>query len=164
MTPAPANIRRYAEPDWDALRTLHDAARLDELKLSVGANAFRPLADIVDDEGLFEGEVWVAEEADQMLGFVAIEGAEVSWLYVDPAYYRRGIGTSLLRHALGRIEGEAFTTVLEGNEPALHLYLRQGFEIVETKSGHLSGAPTIPARGHVLRRGDAAKCESQVRY
>jgi ribosomal protein S18 acetylase RimI-like enzyme len=146
------SVRPYLVSDWDAIKVLHDAARLDELRLSVGVSAFRPLADVASEEGLFEGEVWVADAGGQILGFVARELTEISWLYVDPAHYRRGIGTMLLRHALAGIEGEACTTVLAGNDPALSLYTKHGFKIVETKSGHLNGVPTVSACGHLLRR------------
>ncbi|UIJ44537.1 GNAT family N-acetyltransferase [Sphingomonas cannabina] len=145
-------IRPYQASDWPAINAIHDAARLDELRLSVGLHAFRPLAEVAEDEGLFDGELWVAE-APHVVGFVAFDREEVSWLYVDPAHYGKGVGKRLLRHALARIPGDATTSVLAGNDPALNLYLAAGFEIVETRSGHLSGAPDVPATGHLLKRG-----------
>lgn len=51
------NLRNYHPEDWDAIAVIHDLARLDELKVSVGVEAFLPLEATAENEGLFEGEV-----------------------------------------------------------------------------------------------------------
>jgi hypothetical protein len=43
-SPMTIMIRRYAPQDWDDMCRIHDAARLDELRNSVGVEAFLPLA------------------------------------------------------------------------------------------------------------------------
>lgn len=147
-------LRPYAESDWEAITSIHDRARLDELHCSVGVEAFLSLAATAEGEGLFEGEVWVAVDANEerVVGFVAFAADELTWLYVDPLWYRRGVGRSLLRLALAR-SGPVFeTSVLCGNDAALQLYLDEGFEIVETKQGVLNGNERFPATGHLLRR------------
>ena len=53
-------LRNYTPEDWDAIATIHDHARLDELRVSVGVDAFLSLEATADSEGLFDGEVWVA--------------------------------------------------------------------------------------------------------
>ncbi|MEG4802813.1 hypothetical protein QUB63_12115 [Microcoleus sp. ARI1-B5] len=53
-------LRLYKTDDWDTIVTIHERARLDELRVSVGTNAFLSLADAAETEGLFEGEIWVA--------------------------------------------------------------------------------------------------------
>ncbi|HLO50363.1 MAG TPA: hypothetical protein VK211_18245 [Kamptonema sp.] len=42
------------------------------------------------------------------------------------------------------------TSVLSGNDAALHLYLSEGFKIIETKTGKLNGNESFPATGHIL--------------
>ena len=42
-------------------------------------------------------------------------------------------------------------TVLDGN-PARRLYEREGFTLVETRTGGLAGNESFPATGHVLER------------
>jgi GNAT superfamily N-acetyltransferase len=146
-------IRHYDPRDWQAVQDIHDAARLIELTLSVGAHAFRRLSEMYAEEGLFDGTLWVAEQNARVVGFVAVNEDELTWLYVHPAHHRAGVGRRLLAHAVAAIDGEATAWVLAGNEPALRLYETAGFRLAETKAGHLSGSPNIPATGHCLRRG-----------
>ncbi len=145
-------IRHYEPRDWLAVQNVHDAARLIELTLSVGAHAFRSLSEIFVEEELFAGTLWVAEHKDRVVGFVAVNEDELTWLYVHPASHRTGVGRQLLAHALAAIDGDATAWVLAGNEPALRLYKTAGFQIVESKAGHLAGSPNIPATGYCLRR------------
>ena len=144
-------IRPYRDDDWDAIAAVHDAARLDELTASVGAEAFLTLAQTAEGEGLFDGDLWVAEDDGRVAGFVALDDDEVTWLYVDPARYRRGIGRALLRHAVAAATGPRVeTTVLAGNDAALGLYRSEGFEIAETRTGKLVGNEAFQATGHIM--------------
>ncbi len=45
-------------------------------------------------------EIWVAELADALVGFLAVEGSYLDRLYVHPTAQRAGIGAALLRKAL----------------------------------------------------------------
>lgn len=144
-------LRTYKPDDWDAIATIHDRARLDELRASVGVEAFLSLADTAENEGLFEGEVWVACQNKKVVGFVAFANDEVTWLYVSPQTYRQGIGRKLLRQAIALCGDIVNTSVLSGNDAALQLYLSEGFEIVETKTGKLNGNEGFPATGHILQ-------------
>jgi GNAT superfamily N-acetyltransferase len=112
-------LRNYHPEDWDAIAVIHDRARLDELKASVGVKAFLSLAATFENEGLFEGEVWVACDRETVVGFVAFADDEVTWLYVSPDYYRQGIGRKLLRQAIARCGQTVSTSVLSGNDAAL---------------------------------------------
>jgi ribosomal protein S18 acetylase RimI-like enzyme len=107
-------IRAYDDSDWPALCRIHDAARPDELRGSAGLDAFLTLEQTAEGEGLFDGLLRVAETGAQVTGFVALDGDEITWLYVDPAHYRRGIGRALLRHALTHTGNRAEVTVLDG--------------------------------------------------
>jgi ribosomal protein S18 acetylase RimI-like enzyme len=151
---SPWRVRPYRPEDWDTVARIHDLARLDELRKSVGTEAFLTLAETFEEEGLFDGEVWVAEDGlaePVVVGFVALADSEITWLYVDPARYGQGVGTTLLRHALERGGPEMETTVLEGNDRALALYRREGFVVVETKQGKLAGNEAFPATGHIMK-------------
>lgn len=146
-------IRRYEPGDWERLCAIHDRARVVELRGSVDPAAFLTLEQTANGEGLFDGEVLVAEAGGAVAGFVAVSADEVTWLYVDPDRARRGIGRALLRHALTRCGPVATTTVLAGNAPALALYQAEGFVIAETTRGRLAGNEAFAATGHLLRRG-----------
>ncbi|MTE20531.1 GNAT family N-acetyltransferase [Streptomyces sp. TRM43335] len=148
-------VRPYRPEDWEAVSRIHDTARLDELRDSVGVEAFLTLAETYEGEGLFDDRVWVAEDpaaggSGTVVGFVALADDEVTWLYVDPDRYGEGVGTALLRHAVAHGGPRVETTVLAGNERALGLYLREGFVIVETKEGRLAGNEAFPATGHIM--------------
>jgi ribosomal protein S18 acetylase RimI-like enzyme len=143
-------LRKYNSEDWDAIADIHDRARLDELRASVGVEAFLSLAATFENEELFEGEVWVACDDETVVGFIAFADDYVTWLYVSPDCYRQGIGKRLLRQAIDRCGKTVSTSVLSGNDAALHLYLREGFKIIETKTGKLNGNESFPATGHIL--------------
>jgi ribosomal protein S18 acetylase RimI-like enzyme len=143
-------LRNYNSADWDAISVIHDRARLDELRASVGLEAFLSLAATAENEGLFEGEVWVACDGETVVGFIAFADDEVTWLYVSPDYYRQGIGKRLLRQAINRCGKIVSTSVLSGNDAALQLYLSEGFKIIETKTGKLNGNESFHATGHIL--------------
>ena len=145
-------IRPYQDADWEAICGVHDRARLDELlRGSVDPAAFLPLAEAAGPEGLFDGEVWVACEAGGVVGFVAADDDEITWLYVHPDHHGRGIGRGLLRHAVERCGPVVRTEVLAGNTPAIGLYESEGFEVVGTRSGRLAGNERFAATGVELR-------------
>lgn len=148
-------VRTFRREDWGAIARIHDAARLDELRVSVGVEAFLTLAETYEDEGLFDGALWVAEVRDGpepvIAGFAAYADAELTWLYVDPARYRQGIGRILLSHVLEVADSAGIAcTVLAGNDSARALYESAGFVIVETKTGKLAGNERFRATGHVM--------------
>jgi ribosomal protein S18 acetylase RimI-like enzyme len=145
-----ARLRGYQDQDWPDLCRIHDAARLQELRLSVGVAAFKSLEETASSEGLFEGSLTVLEIDGVVCGFVASTAEELTWLYVDPAHQRKGFGRLLLRHAIENAGTVFRTQVLEGNEPARALYLSEGFQLTERKVGNLVGAETFAAVGLLL--------------
>ena len=148
-------IRDARPADWDALAAVHDAARLQELAASVGVEAFKTLAETAEDEGLFDDRLWVAEVDGAVVGFLAYGDGELTWMYVHPSHQGRGVGTALLRHLFSYAAAQGVhrieLTVLDGN-PARRLYEREGFTLVETKTGTLAGNESFAATGHVLER------------
>jgi ribosomal protein S18 acetylase RimI-like enzyme len=146
------NLRPYLPSDWERLSMIHDAARLHELQASGLADAFLSLEQTAENEGLFEGQVIVAEVQGLVRGFAAYAEGELTWLYVDPEMYRQGIGRQLLRYAIQASGGTMSTEVLVGNESALALYLSEGFEVGRRVDGKLAGNESFAASGYVLRR------------
>jgi ribosomal protein S18 acetylase RimI-like enzyme len=69
----------------------------------------------------------IAEDDSTAVGFVAVTGAHLDQLFVDPDYQKRGIGTYMLRRALGRAPAVATLNVFEQNAPARSFYERHGF-------------------------------------
>ncbi|MGR3277327.1 N-acetyltransferase family protein [Acaryochloris marina NIES-2412] len=145
------NIRPYESADWSRLREIHDAARLDELRLTVGTDAFLSLEQTADNEGLFDNKLFVAEVDNVVQGFIAYGDEELAWLYVDPRFYRKGVGRALVQHAVANSTPTMEIELLEGNTPALELYLAEGFKVIERVEGQLVGNEEFAAAGFVLR-------------
>ncbi len=146
-------IRDYDPGDWARLCVIHDAARKDELAFTVGVAAFRSLEETFEDKGLFDADLVVADRDGIVAGFAAFDETELTWLYVDPALSRRGVGRALLRHAMSRSNGTMQIDLLEGNIPAQALYASEGFVITDRRKGNLIGNESFPATGLVLRHG-----------
>jgi GNAT superfamily N-acetyltransferase len=130
------HIRPCYVADWPRLREIHAAAAAAEGGRA-GVSAFAPeVLDPEDEDGdaLAEG-VFVAEVDGVIAGFVAVDGDEITWLYVDPAMQRGGVGRALLRHAVARCGPGAGVVVLAGNAPALALYRSEGFEATGSDPG-----------------------------
>lgn len=146
-------VRPYVPADWPALARIHDAARRDELAAAKLEAAFLTLEQTAEGEGLFEGNVLVAvDEGEAIHGFAAWHEGELTWLYVDPARYRRGVGRLLLDAVIAAAPGTLTTEVLVGNEAALGLYLACGFRIERRVDGRLTGNESFAASGYVLVR------------
>jgi len=91
------NIRPYPLNDWDSVCRIHAAARLDELAAAGLEAAYLTLAQTAENEGFHNYKIRVAVIEGSVVGFVAFTNEELAWLYVDPAAYGEGIGTSLIR-------------------------------------------------------------------
>jgi GNAT superfamily N-acetyltransferase len=144
-------IREFRQGDWPEVCRIHDAARRDELKGSCDERGWRPLAEVAEKDGFHDSSIWVACEGGGPEKVVAFAGVEledhyVSWLYVDPAYYRRGVGMMLLRHALSVCGPEAWTHCVGGNTAALALYQREGFQVVRAFASECEGWPCVSVR------------------
>jgi len=131
-------IRDYLhKTDWNQICKIHDNARKIELKGSASQEAFIALKDCYKDEELFDSTIYVGEFNDITLGFVAFDKNEITWLYVDPLYFRKGFGRKLLEFALKNTKKPARVTVLNNNFRAIDLYKSLGFEVVEEKKGKI---------------------------
>lgn len=145
------NIRPYNATDWSRLCEIHDASRLDELRFTVGSSAFLSLEQTAESEGLFDDKLVVAEVNGIVQGFVAYSNEELTWLYVDPQFYRKGVGRALVRHAVADSASDIELELLEGNTPALTLYQSEGFRVIKRIEGQLEGNEDFSAVGLVLR-------------
>jgi GNAT superfamily N-acetyltransferase len=133
--------RAFREADWEAIVTIHDAARPDELHGSCDARAFVPLAEDPECDDLRRSHILVATDAGDVVGFAAMDGNYLGWLYVAPSHYGRGIGRRLLRAALAVTTGEPWTIVLAGNRRAINLYKSEGFREVARFESENAGYP-----------------------
>ena len=89
-----------------------------------------------------------------MQEFVAYSDEELAWLYVEPKFCIKGVGGALIRHAVADLEPTMAIELLEGNTPALELYLSEGFKLIKRIEGRLEGNEDFAAVGLVLTRED----------
>lgn len=105
-----------------------------ERKIALGLSEFFGRLDEKRD-GL-----WLAAFEGRIVGSIAIdgvhaekEGAHLRWFIVDPEYQGRGIGTMLIRKALGFCEECGYRRVylwtFAGLDGARHLYETHGFSL-----------------------------------
>lgn len=133
--------RDFNESDWNAVCTIHNRARPDELKGSCDPRAFIPIEEDPEVEDLKRSRKFVACLGDKVVGFVAIDENYVSFLYVDPDVYGQGIGRKLLQIATETIGEGAWTIVLDGNHRAIALYESEGFREVHRFPSDNAGYP-----------------------
>jgi GNAT superfamily N-acetyltransferase len=80
-------------------------------------------------------EVWVAEEDGVVIGFIGVNGDELTHINVDPAAQNRGVGGALLDHAKCLRPDRLELWVFQKNEGARRFYERHGFRLVKLTDG-----------------------------
>lgn len=92
-------------------------------------------------EAVEQGLVWLMER-DTILGFVEVEGNEVSKLFIRGDGAGRGIGSQLLDVAIDHIRASGAETVyLEATLTAEAFYARHGFEKIGEGSFSRGNSP-----------------------
>lgn len=81
------------------------------------------------------GDVWVAEQAGVLVGYLALHNDIVAQLYLRPGYWRRGIGTALIRHAKALRPDGLRLWCFQVNARARAFYAAQDFAAVEFTDG-----------------------------
>ena len=103
-----------------------------------------PDAIVLPSEQIADGDVFVAQQEDAILGFAAVltrpDGdAELDALFVEPALWKRGVGRLLVDHCAGVARGRASRILhVVGNPHAEAFYAACGFRTtgtVETRFG-----------------------------
>ena len=134
-------IRKYEADDADALVRIWR-------KANALAHSFLPddfvvqVAQDMRDIYLPNAEIWVLEEDESPLGFIALIGDEVGGLFLEPAFHGRGFGKALADHAVA-LHGPLRVEVFEKNAIGRRFYDRYGFVETERDVHEASGEVTI---------------------
>ena len=132
-------IRTFVEGDVAAAMRLKETAGWNQIE-----------QDWLAVLALAPGECWVYEEDGRVVGTLTAisHGRELAWIgmmLVDPAYRRRGIGRSLMEHALAYLEGAGVGTIkLDATDMGYPLYRSLGFQyecLIERWSGIAGSVP-----------------------
>ncbi|WP_223420764.1 GNAT family N-acetyltransferase [Tateyamaria pelophila] len=78
--------------------------------------------------------VTVAQDANEVTGFIACDGETVQALYVTAAARQQGVGTALLNHAQNHRDALTLWT-FQANVEAKAFYAAHGFVVVEETDG-----------------------------
>ena len=151
MPPAPdtrsptVTLRRVTDADRELLTAVYRSTRLAELDLVPWDEATRTA--FVTQQFEAQDRAWSEQRPDAVRDVVLVDGVAAGRLYVDrtpqeirvvditllPEHRGRGVGQSLLRPIIaeGDRVGLPVTIHVERHNPALRLYARLGFEVVD---------------------------------
>lgn len=145
-------IREYNTQDWPEILLLFSAAKRDELKGAVDPNQ---IVGLEDDKVLLnsfhESNIFVAENSQGIIGCVGNKENLISFLFVDPRYYRKGIASGMLKFILAKCKNPWLITA-KNNTPAISLYKSFGFSIVEEFTGNYNDIKRVQVLKLVLNK------------
>lgn len=138
MSP-PVLIRRATPADADAVATISTTARHTAMPTIKWAHTPEEDRWWAANLLLPNEEVWVADHAGDILGFLALhrdnDGDWVSQLYLRPGHWRQGLGTALLAHAKSRHPAGLRLWCFQVNARARAFYEHHGFTIAQMTDG-----------------------------
>jgi len=77
-------------------------------------------------------QIWVYDDNSIVKGFVWVDDEQIKKLFVEPVLQSRGIGASLLEHAVTEL-GASYLWALEKNTRAIEFYKHHGFRVMDEK-------------------------------
>jgi ribosomal protein S18 acetylase RimI-like enzyme len=80
-------------------------------------------------------EMWLIEQADAIVGFIAFRPGWIDHCYLHPDHQRRGLGTQLL-HIAQHSNPALQLWTFQCNLPARSFYERHGFQPARMTDGH----------------------------
>ena len=121
-------IRKYKNGDLDGvISTWENASKVGHYFLD---------KDFINSERknipakyLPNGDCWVAEEHNLVIGFMILQGNEVGALFVDPKCHGEGVGYSLMNIAQEQY-GDLRVEVFKQNSIGRKFYSRYGFNLI----------------------------------
>jgi GNAT superfamily N-acetyltransferase len=98
----------------------------------IGYPDLPPLHETLETLRATHEELWLCSEGDELVGVVGLEQQVdelvIARLFVAPRWFRRGVGSALVSHALSLASGRRVRVGTGArNAPALALYRRFGF-------------------------------------
>ena len=91
---------------------------------------------------------WIIEESSVILGYcmmrIFCSEANITNMAIKSSHQREGLGLFLLGHVLNQlpIKSSVFLEVKEGNLPAINLYQRLGFKVINLRRNYYKDGRT----------------------
>lgn len=118
---------------WErSVRATHDFLREEDI-MRIRAMLLPDLLDMVEVYGRFDA-------TDMLMGFVGVADGKLEMLFVDPAYFRQGLGKELLQFAEQHL-GADHLDVNEQNPRAAGFYQSMGYIITGRSEQDGQGQP-----------------------
>lgn len=102
----------------------------------------------IEEEYLPKAETWVACHSGEAIGFISMLGSFVGGIFIAPTHQGRGIGRTLIEHAL-ELKGELTLEVYTENEQAVRFYASLGFKELSRRDVDDAGYPYQNAALHL---------------
>lgn len=125
-------IRDYKKDYFDQVCHVMDEGRKQELASENLSEVFIALRDAPYLKYFLSCHIKVAVKKDQVVGFVGYGRHRLEFLYVDPDFQDKGIGTELMEAALKKLKRPVRLGVFSDNQNAKRLYEKFGFKVVDT--------------------------------
>ncbi len=126
-------IQKYTPDDFDAVTRLWRRAREGSLPEFQRTKGYPFEMDCVyfREHVLPNNEVWVAHADGRPAALMAIKNDFIDQLYVDPDFWRMGVGATLLAHARTLSPRRLWLYTLQINLNARAFYEKNGFKVVK---------------------------------
>jgi GNAT superfamily N-acetyltransferase len=139
------NLRRATDADADDIAEVYLRSRNELVACAPLVHSEESVREWIKHELLPGGDVTVASIDGIVVGFVAVSAAreknghaDCSWinqLYLLPKYVRRGIGTTLLNHAMNTLPPPIRLYTFQCNQIARQFYEHHGFKPIAYSDG-----------------------------
>jgi len=139
MKSSDISIRAFEASDLFLLSAIWLEASRDAHAF-LGDERLRRQKKLVETDYLPGSETWVATCDREPVGFIGLIDTYVGALFVAPAFHGKGIGRTLITHALD-LKGEIETEVYEANKRAHAVYEKLGFVEIRRNAKDAEGLP-----------------------
>lgn len=120
-------IRRFETRDLDEIMDLWLHANIESHSF-IEADYWKKNYDMVR-KLIPEAEVFVAEENEEILGFIGLTDTYIAGIFVKATEQSKGVGTELLRTAM-KLKDYLKLNVYKKNRKAVVFYQHRGFKFV----------------------------------